>query len=313
MTAHDIPVDLVATPRAVIEVDGAHRRPRGSSGTTSSRRRSTRSRCSSGLATWASCSGRAARRRPSCRARPRPPPGGSPAPGHSVTTAVGPGAPPRAPWKATSPALRRCGLQRSQSRRQAAREWSPSMNTRSSGALQLRATDSELPMCQWSSGPPRRLAARPTRALTALASAAPRIATLCERVHEMQVRPLRQGGHQHERGGALVHPDQDRARRPAAMRCNSADSAAEWVVRGGTRPVRSASRRSPGLRRRRSGALSRRPRGSATLSRSDRARGRARRGARSSPAPRSLRRSPRARRSRGGRWWPRGSPRRGPA
>ena len=29
MTAHDIPVNLVATPRAVIEVDGAYRRPRG--------------------------------------------------------------------------------------------------------------------------------------------------------------------------------------------------------------------------------------------------------------------------------------------
>ena len=29
MTAHDIPVGLVATPRAVIEVDGAHRRPPG--------------------------------------------------------------------------------------------------------------------------------------------------------------------------------------------------------------------------------------------------------------------------------------------
>ena len=52
MTAHDIPVGLVATPRAVIEVDGAHRGPRASSGTTSSRRRSTRSRCWSGSATW---------------------------------------------------------------------------------------------------------------------------------------------------------------------------------------------------------------------------------------------------------------------
>ena len=29
MTGHDIPVDLVATPRAVIEVDGAYRRPDG--------------------------------------------------------------------------------------------------------------------------------------------------------------------------------------------------------------------------------------------------------------------------------------------
>lgn len=29
MTGHDIPVDLVATPRAVIEVDGAYRRPAG--------------------------------------------------------------------------------------------------------------------------------------------------------------------------------------------------------------------------------------------------------------------------------------------
>ena len=29
MTAHDIPVNLVATPRAVIDVDGAYRRPRG--------------------------------------------------------------------------------------------------------------------------------------------------------------------------------------------------------------------------------------------------------------------------------------------
>jgi 5-formyltetrahydrofolate cyclo-ligase len=29
MTAHDIPVNLVATPRAVIEVDGAYRRPNG--------------------------------------------------------------------------------------------------------------------------------------------------------------------------------------------------------------------------------------------------------------------------------------------
>ena len=29
MTAHDIPVNLVATPRAVIEVDGAYRRPAG--------------------------------------------------------------------------------------------------------------------------------------------------------------------------------------------------------------------------------------------------------------------------------------------
>lgn len=29
VTDHDIPVDLVATPRAVIEVDGAFRRPRG--------------------------------------------------------------------------------------------------------------------------------------------------------------------------------------------------------------------------------------------------------------------------------------------
>ena len=29
MTAHDIPVNLVATPRAVIEVDGAYKRPPG--------------------------------------------------------------------------------------------------------------------------------------------------------------------------------------------------------------------------------------------------------------------------------------------
>jgi 5-formyltetrahydrofolate cyclo-ligase len=29
VTAHDIPVDLIATPRAVIEVDGEHPRPRG--------------------------------------------------------------------------------------------------------------------------------------------------------------------------------------------------------------------------------------------------------------------------------------------
>jgi 5-formyltetrahydrofolate cyclo-ligase len=29
VTAHDIPVDLIATPRAVIEVEGEHPRPRG--------------------------------------------------------------------------------------------------------------------------------------------------------------------------------------------------------------------------------------------------------------------------------------------
>jgi 5-formyltetrahydrofolate cyclo-ligase len=29
VTAHDIPVDLIATPRAVVEVDGAYRRPPG--------------------------------------------------------------------------------------------------------------------------------------------------------------------------------------------------------------------------------------------------------------------------------------------
>ena len=29
MTAHDIPVNLIATPRAVIEVDGAYPRPPG--------------------------------------------------------------------------------------------------------------------------------------------------------------------------------------------------------------------------------------------------------------------------------------------
>jgi len=29
LTAHDIPVNLVATPRAVIEVEGAYRRPQG--------------------------------------------------------------------------------------------------------------------------------------------------------------------------------------------------------------------------------------------------------------------------------------------
>jgi 5-formyltetrahydrofolate cyclo-ligase len=29
VTSHDLPVDLIATPRAVIEVDGAYSRPRG--------------------------------------------------------------------------------------------------------------------------------------------------------------------------------------------------------------------------------------------------------------------------------------------
>ena len=58
MTAHDIPVNLVATPRAVIDVDGDVRARRaGSSGTTSSRRRSTRSRCSSATATPAEAAG----------------------------------------------------------------------------------------------------------------------------------------------------------------------------------------------------------------------------------------------------------------
>ena len=44
MTDHDLPVDLVATPRAVIEVERQYERPRGSSGTTCSPRRSARSR-----------------------------------------------------------------------------------------------------------------------------------------------------------------------------------------------------------------------------------------------------------------------------
>ena len=52
ITDHDLPVDLIATPRAVIEVERVYDAPAAaSSGTTSSRRRSTRSRCWSGWGT----------------------------------------------------------------------------------------------------------------------------------------------------------------------------------------------------------------------------------------------------------------------
>ena len=116
-------------------------------------------------------------------------------------------------------------------------------------------------MCQWSSGPPRRLAARPTSALTALASAgshrsppSPNGSTRCRSA------PCGRAATSTSEDEPSCTPISTARRRPAAMRCSSADSAAEWVVRGGTRPVRSASWRSPRLRRRRSGALARRPR-----------------------------------------------------
>ena len=48
---HDLPVDLIATPRAVIDVERRSNAPAASSGTTSSRPRSTRSRSSSGWGT----------------------------------------------------------------------------------------------------------------------------------------------------------------------------------------------------------------------------------------------------------------------
>ena len=51
MTAHDLPVDVVATPRAVIELERQYPGRAGFSGTTCSHRRSARSRSSSGWAT----------------------------------------------------------------------------------------------------------------------------------------------------------------------------------------------------------------------------------------------------------------------
>ena len=75
---HDIPVDLIATPRAAIEVERAYKRPaRASSGTTCSRRRSTRSRCSSG---WGTRKPLPARRRQSPRRSQMRPGGKGPLP-----------------------------------------------------------------------------------------------------------------------------------------------------------------------------------------------------------------------------------------
>ena len=51
LTAHDLPVDMIATPRAVIELERQYDRPRGILWTTCSRPRSTRSRSWSGSAT----------------------------------------------------------------------------------------------------------------------------------------------------------------------------------------------------------------------------------------------------------------------
>ena len=83
MTDHDLPVDLIATPRAVIEVERAYDRARaGSSGTTCSRRRSARSRSSSA---WGTRERQLAhdRRRPTrapAEPEPRPDPADGPDP-----------------------------------------------------------------------------------------------------------------------------------------------------------------------------------------------------------------------------------------
>ena len=68
MTAHDIPVDVVATPRAVVDVEGDYRAPEGSCGTTSSPPRSTRSLCWSASATRAE--ERGSSRSPAHQSRP---------------------------------------------------------------------------------------------------------------------------------------------------------------------------------------------------------------------------------------------------
>ena len=51
MTSHDLPIDLIATPRAVIESSASTSGRAASSGTTCSRRRSARSPCWNGWAT----------------------------------------------------------------------------------------------------------------------------------------------------------------------------------------------------------------------------------------------------------------------
>ena len=78
--------------------------------------------------------------------------------------------------------------------------------------LQPLATSGDAATCQWRRGPPRRRAARPTTAFTACSSAGSHhCVDSREGVHQVEVGPLRQAGHQHQRRRALVHPDPDRA------------------------------------------------------------------------------------------------------